>query len=66
MSLVGAIHTTRLVIEPVHQSIALAGQDLQINHVLDEGILRRLATLGRSSLTSPKRRASELLPSSVV
>lgn len=47
MSLVGAIHTTRLVIEPVHQSIAAAGQDLQINHVLDEGILRRLATLGR-------------------
>jgi len=47
MSLVGAIHTTRLVIEPVHQSIAAAGQDLQINHVLDEGLLRRLATLGR-------------------
>jgi len=47
MSLVGVIHTTRLVIEPVHQSIAATGQDLQINHVLDEGILRRLATLGR-------------------
>ena len=47
MSLVGVIHTTRLVIEPVHQSIAAIGQDLQINHVLDEGILRRLATLGR-------------------
>ncbi len=47
MSLVGAIHTTRLVIDPVHQSIAAAGQDLQVNHVLDEGILRRLATLGR-------------------
>ena len=41
MSLVGAIHTTRLVIEPVHQSIAASGQGLQINHVLDEGILRR-------------------------
>ena len=47
MSLVGVIHTTRLVIEPVHQAIAATGQDLQINHVLDEGILRRLATLGR-------------------
>ena len=47
MSLVGAIHTTRLVIDPVHQSIAAASQDLQVNHVLDEGILRRLATLGR-------------------
>lgn len=47
MSLVGVIHTTRLVIEPVHKSITASGQDLQINHVLDEGILRRLATLGR-------------------
>ena len=47
MSLVGAIHTTRLVIDPVHQSIAASSQDLQVNHVLDEGILRRLATLGR-------------------
>lgn len=47
MSLVGAVHTTRLVIEPVHRSIAGAGTDLQINHVLDEGILRRLASLGR-------------------
>ena len=47
MSLIGAIHTTRLVIEPVHRSIAASAQDLQINHVLDEGILRRLAALGR-------------------
>ena len=47
MSMVGAVHTTRLVIEPVHQSIAGTGADLQINHVLDEGILKRLAELGR-------------------
>lgn len=46
MSLVGVIHTTRLVIDPVHQSISDSGADLQINHVLDEGILRRLASLG--------------------
>ena len=46
MSLVGAVHTTRLVIEPVHRSIVQSDADLQINHVLDEGILRRLATVG--------------------
>lgn len=47
MSLVGAVHTTRLVIEPVHRSISAAGDNLQINHVLDEGILKRLASVGR-------------------
>ncbi|MCG6930514.1 MAG: aspartate/glutamate racemase family protein [Desulfofustis sp.] len=47
MSVVGAVHTTRLVIEPVHRSISGAAADLQISHVLDEGILRRLAELGR-------------------
>lgn len=46
MSLVGVIHTTRLVVEPVHQSISDSCEDLQISHVLDEGILRRLASLG--------------------
>jgi Asp/Glu/hydantoin racemase len=35
------------VIEPVHQSITSSSGDLHINHVLDEGILRRLAELGR-------------------
>ena len=47
MRLVGAVHTTRLVIDPVHRSISESGPELQINHVLDEGILRRLATLGK-------------------
>ena len=47
MSLVGVVHTTRLVIDPVHQSINSSRGDLQINHVLDEGILRRLASIGR-------------------
>lgn len=47
MSMVGAVHTTRLVIDPVHQSIASTSDGLQINHVLDEGILKRLAAVGR-------------------
>ncbi len=47
MSVVGAVHTTRLVIEPVHRSISGADTGLLISHVLDEGILRRLAELGR-------------------
>ena len=47
MSMVGAVHTTRLVVDPVHQSISESVSDLQISHVLDEGILRRLASLGR-------------------
>ena len=47
MSMVGAVHTTRLVIDPVHQSIASTSEGLQINHVLDEGILKRLAAVGR-------------------
>ena len=47
MSMVGAVHTTRLVVDPVHRSISESVSDLQISHVLDEGILRRLASLGR-------------------
>jgi Asp/Glu/hydantoin racemase len=35
------------VIDPVHRSISESASELQINHVLDEGILRRLASLGR-------------------
>jgi aspartate/glutamate racemase len=46
MSMVGVVHTTRLVIEPVHRSIRESVAELQINHVLDEGILRKLAALG--------------------
>ncbi len=47
MSLVGAVHTTRLVIDSVHQSLLESGTNLQISHVLDEGILRKLAALGQ-------------------
>jgi Asp/Glu/hydantoin racemase len=43
MSLVGVVHTTRLVIEPVHEALAAAVPEFSISHVLDEGILRRLA-----------------------
>ncbi|MEJ2136244.1 MAG: aspartate/glutamate racemase family protein [Desulfofustis sp.] len=46
MSMVGVVHTTRLVIDPVHRSISDSAAELQINHVLDEGILRKLAALG--------------------
>ena len=46
MSMVGVVHTTRLVIDPVHRSISESAAELQINHVLDEGILRKLAALG--------------------
>lgn len=47
MSLVGVVHTTRLVIDPVHRSISGSAAGVQLNHVLDEGILRRLAELGK-------------------
>jgi glutamate racemase len=47
MGLIGLVHTTRLVIEPVHDAIAGSIDGIDLNHVLDEGILRRLAALGR-------------------
>ncbi len=47
MGLIGLVHTTRLVIDPVHEAITGSVQDITVNHVLDEGILRRLAALGR-------------------
>jgi len=47
MGLVGLVHTTRLVIDPVHQAITGAVRNCNVNHVLDEGILRRLTALGR-------------------
>lgn len=46
MSLVGAVHTTRLVIDPVHRAVTESAANLQLSHVLDEGILRRLVELG--------------------
>ncbi len=46
MGLVGLVHTTRLVIDPIHEAVAGSLPDVSINHVLDEGILRRLSALG--------------------
>lgn len=46
MKLIGAVHTTRMVIDPVHEAITAIGSGIDVSHVLDEGILRRLATLG--------------------
>ncbi len=47
MGLVGLVHTTRLVIGPVHEAVAGSIQDIDITHVLDEGILRKLSAQGR-------------------
>jgi aspartate/glutamate racemase len=46
MGLVGLVHTTRLVVEPVHDAVAGPDSERGVNHVLDEGILRRLTELG--------------------
>lgn len=46
MGLVGLVHTTRLVIDPVHAAVADALPDCSLSHVMDEGILRRLTELG--------------------
>jgi hypothetical protein len=43
MKLVGMIHSTRLVIESVHKVMALQCPGIDCFHVLDEGILRKLA-----------------------
>ena len=45
--LVGLVHTTRLVIDPVHEAITGSVKDITVNHVLDEGILRSLSSQGR-------------------
>lgn len=47
--LVGLVHTTRLVIDPVHESVTNQCPGLALNHVLDEGILRRLTATGAIS-----------------
>lgn len=45
--LVGLVHTTRLVVDPIHEAIVGSLRGGGINHVLDEGILRRLSEHGR-------------------
>lgn len=47
MALIGLVHTTRLVIDPVHTAITESINNIEVSHVLDEGILRRLSALGR-------------------
>ena len=42
MSSVGLIHSTRLVIQTVHDVVAKANPDLEIINVLDEGLLKCL------------------------
>jgi len=46
MALIGLVHTTRLVVEPLHRVIAGEVPGADICHLLDEGILRRLAAVG--------------------
>ncbi len=45
MKLVGLVHTTRLVVEPVHAAIQGSLPAVEVSHVLDEGILKRLSQL---------------------
>ena len=44
--LIGLIHSTRLVVDPVHQVVASQCPDAEIIHIVDEGILRVLFELG--------------------
>ena len=44
--LIGLIHSTRLVVEPVHNVISSQCPDADIIHIVDEGILRVLFQLG--------------------
>ncbi len=46
MGLVGLVHTTRLVIDPVHEAVTGSIKNIGVTHVLDEGILRKLSALG--------------------
>lgn len=46
MALIGLIHSTRLVIEPVHKVVSTGCQNVEVIHVLDEGLLRALHRSG--------------------
>jgi len=45
MALVGLVHTTRLVIDSLHSIVAEQCPGNEFNHVMDEGILRKLSEL---------------------
>lgn len=47
MSLIGLVHSTRLVVEPVQQALAKQCPEFEFIHIMDEGILRQLAAVGR-------------------
>ena len=44
--LIALIHSTRLVVDPVHQVVASQCPDAEIIHIVDEGILKVLFGLG--------------------
>jgi glutamate racemase len=44
--LIGLIHSTRLVVDPVHQVVASQCPDAEIINIVDEGILKVLFKLG--------------------
>ena len=44
--LIGLIHSTRLVVDPVHRVVASQCPDVEIIHIVDEGILKVLFGLG--------------------
>ncbi len=45
MKLIGLVHTTRLVVDPLHEVMKRSLPTAELSHVLDEGILKRLALL---------------------
>ena len=47
MALIGLIHSTRLVIEPVHKVVSSQCPNVEILHVVDEGLLRSLRKSGK-------------------
>ena len=44
--LIGLIHSTRLVVDPVHQVVAAQCPDAEIINIVDEGILKVLFSFG--------------------
>ena len=47
MRMVGLIHSTRLVVEPVHRVMARQCPGIDFIHLMDEGILRKLTASGQ-------------------
>ena len=46
MGLVGLVHTTRLVIDPVHEAVTGSLPGVAVSHVLDEGYTERTGCSG--------------------